>query len=74
MKYYVAAVRGSGNAPPWEKVVAVMSERNWYLTQARLPAAVRDRVHGGINDVNNIAAEIALRVIDAAKEPVGERR
>jgi hypothetical protein len=74
MKYYVAAVRGSGKAPRWEKVVAVMSERNWYLPQAQLPATVRDRVHGGSNDLDNIAAEIALRVIDAAWEPAATRR
>ena len=65
VKLYVAAVKS--NADPqgrYDKVIAVMSERNWTLANPKLPAAARERVHGGSNDLNNVSTEIAMRIID----------
>lgn len=67
MKLYVAAVQPGGEpAGRYTKVIAVMSERNWMLDSRALPAGRRDRVHGGSNDANNIATEIAMRIADQA--------
>ena len=67
VKLYVAAVK-SGADPQgrYDKVIAVMSERNWTLASSKLPAAARERVHGGSNDLNNVSTEIAMRIVDAA--------
>jgi hypothetical protein len=67
VKLYVAAVK-SGADPQgrYDKVIAVMSERNWTLASSKLPAAARERVHGGSNDLNNVSTEIAMRIADAA--------
>ena len=67
VKLYVAAVK-SGADPQgrYDKVIAVMSERNWTLANPKLPAAARERVHGGSNDLNNVSTEIAMRIIDEA--------
>ena len=43
-----------------------MSERNWTLPSSKLPAASRERVHGGSNDLNNVSTEIEMRIADAA--------
>ena len=67
VKFYVAAVK-SGADPQgrYDKVIAVMSERNWTLPNPKLPAAARERVHGGTNDLNNVSTEIAMRIVDEA--------
>ena len=67
MKLYVAAVK-SGDDPQgrYDKVIAVMSERNWTLADPKLPVAARERVHGGTNDLNNVSTEIAMRIVDTA--------
>lgn len=62
-KWYVAAY---ASADPKglvkDKVIAVMSERNWYRTSPDVPAAQRGRLHG-TDDLNNISTEIAMRVL-----------
>lgn len=67
VKLYVAAVK-SGDDPQgrYDKVIAVMSERNWTLADPKLPVAARERVHGGTNDLNNVSTEIAMRIVDTA--------
>jgi hypothetical protein len=74
VKLYVAAVK-SGADPQGrhDKVIAVMSERNWTLPGAKLPVAARERVHGGANDLNNVSTEIAMRIADAAWQVGGAR-
>lgn len=76
VKWYVAAYSSRGvKTQPFDKVIAVISERNWYLPAKATPERVRDRIHGGrdpsINgnpgaehDTNNISAELAMRVIN----------
>ncbi len=68
MKLYVAAVKsGADAAGRYDKVIAVISERNWSLPAGKgLAAAARERVHGGSNDLNNVSTEIALRIVDGA--------
>jgi hypothetical protein len=67
VKLYVAAVKSGGDPNGrHDKVIAVMSERNWTLASPKLPAAARERVHGGSNDLNNVSTEIAMRIADAA--------
>lgn len=39
---------------------------DWTLATSKLPAAARERVHGGSNDLNNVSTEIAMRIADAA--------
>ena len=67
VKLYVAAVKSSADRQGrYDKVIAVMSERNWTLPSPKLPAAARNRVHGGTNDLKNVSTEIAMRIVDAA--------
>ena len=67
MKLYVAAVKSGADAQAgYDKVVAVVSERNWTLPSKSLPAAARERVHGASNDLNNISTEIAMRIAGEA--------
>ncbi|HZF79967.1 MAG TPA: hypothetical protein VEZ89_09250, partial [Rubrivivax sp.] len=67
IKLYVAAVKSSADKDArHDKVIAVITERNWYLADRKLGAAQRDRVHGANNDLDNIAAEMAMRVAAAA--------
>ena len=67
IKLYVAAVRSADyKSAGHDKVIAVISERNWYLADRKLPAGQRDRVQGAINDLDNVAAEIAMRVVAEA--------
>ena len=67
VKLYVAAVKsGADRQGRYDKVIAVMSERNWTLASPKLPAAARERVHGGTNDLNNVSTEIAMRIVDSA--------
>ena len=67
IKLYVAAVRSADyKSAGHDKVIAVTSERNWYLADRKLPAGQRDRVQGAINDLDNVAAEIAMRVVAEA--------
>lgn len=67
VKLYVAAVKsGADKSAAYDKVIAVISERNWYLADRKLGPAQRDRVHGATNDLDNIAAEIAMRVVAQA--------
>ncbi|HLL17748.1 MAG TPA: hypothetical protein VK439_03105, partial [Rubrivivax sp.] len=79
IKLYVAAVKsGAGRDKDkpagHDKIVAVISERNWYLADRKLGPAQRDRVHGANNDLDNVAAEIAMRVAAAAwLQPPGQR-
>ncbi|MDP9912395.1 hypothetical protein J2W27_004521 [Variovorax boronicumulans] len=70
VKLYVAAVKsGADGQGRYDKVIAVMSERNWTLASPKLPPAARERVHGGSNDLDNVSTEIAMRIIDAAWWP-----
>ena len=63
----MAAVRSADyKSAGHDKVIAVISERNWYLADRKLPAGQRDRVHGATNDLDNVAAEIAMRVVAEA--------
>ena len=67
VKLYVGAVKSSADRQGrYDKVIAVMSERNWTLPSPKLPAAARNRVHGGTNDLKNVSTEIAMRIVDAA--------
>ena len=67
VKLYVAAVKSSADRQDrYDKVIAVMSERNWTLADPKLPETARERVHGGTNDLNNVSTEIAMRIIDTA--------
>lgn len=65
VKWYVAAYKtsASDNAN-YDKVIAVMSERNWYLASKDLPKGLQGRIHG-VNDLNNISTEIAMRALGA---------
>ena len=70
VKWYVAAYARDGTGQR-DKVVAVMSERNWYLPQAAVPPHYRDRVqdsgYPGVRepDSANISAELAMRLMAA---------
>jgi hypothetical protein len=67
IKFYVAAVKsGAAGADRYDKVIAVISERNWTQAGKGVSAAAADRIHGGDNDLNNVATEIAMRIVDAA--------
>ena len=75
IKLYVTAVKSGADAQErYDKVVAVISERNWTLAGKALPAAARERVHGGSNDLNNISTEIAMRIVGAAWLPGEAKR
>lgn len=75
VKWYVAAYSSRiAQAKPFDKVIAVISERNWYLPAKAVPELVRDRIHGGRDpskngtpgrehDTNNISTEVAMRVM-----------
>ena len=64
VKWYVAAYKtGSGPQAKYDKVIAVMSERNWFLPDKKSAGGMQGRVHG-VNDLNNISAEIGMRVVD----------
>ena len=63
VKWYVATYSSrTAGAKPFDKVIAVISERNWYLPAQSVPANWRDRLHG-VDDLNNISTELAMRVI-----------
>ena len=63
VKWYVAAYSSrNAGAKPFDKVIAVISERNWYLPGRSVAANWRDRLHG-VNDLNNISTELAMRVV-----------
>ncbi len=65
IKWYVAAYKTSnGDQKNYDKVIAVMSERNWYRSGKDIPKNVQGRIHG-VNDLNNISTEIAMRVLGA---------
>lgn len=65
IKWYVAAYRSQpGAGTGYDKVIAVMSERNWYGTGKDVPQAVRGRIHGLRNDLNNVSTEIAMHTLD----------
>jgi hypothetical protein len=53
-KWYVAAYRTDRSSTQWNKVIAVLTERNWL--------AASGRVHGAGDHGPNPAAEIALQV------------
>ena len=53
-KWYVAAYRTERNDPRWNKVIAVLTERNWI--------AATGRIHGAGDHGPNPAAEIAMQV------------
>jgi len=53
-KWYVAAYRTDRANPQWNKVIAVLTERNWL--------AASGRVHGAGDHGPNPAAEIALQI------------
>jgi hypothetical protein len=53
-KWYVAAYRTDRASPQWNKVIAVLTERNWL--------AASGRVHGAGDHGPNPAAEIALQI------------
>ncbi len=75
VKFYVTAVKSGADAQGrYDKVVAVISERNWTLASKTLPAAARERVHGGNNDLNNVSTEIAMRIVGAAWLPKEAKR
>ena len=75
VKLYVAAVRsGAAKGAGHDKVIAVISERNWYLADRKLGPAQRDRVHGATNDLDNVSAEIAMRIVASAWVAPAPRR
>lgn len=64
VKWYVAAYKsGAGPQAKYDKAIAVMSERNWFLPGKNAAGGMQGRVHG-VNDLNNISAEIGMRVIE----------
>ena len=67
MKPVVAAVKSDADRQGhYDKIITVMSERNWTLASPKRAAAVGDRVHGGTNDLIDVSTEIAMRIVDAA--------
>jgi Penicillin binding protein transpeptidase domain len=65
IKWYVAAYKTSnGDQKNYDKVIAVMSERNWYRSGKDIPPNLQGRIHG-VNDLNNISTEIAMRALGA---------
>lgn len=64
MKWYVAAYKtGKGADARYEKVLAVLSERNFYVDDGRAQA-LKMRVQDA-GDAYNISTEVGMRVIDA---------
>lgn len=73
IKWYVAAYKTSASDKPnYDKVIAVMSERNWYLASKDVPKGMQGRIHG-VNDLNNISTEIAMRALGAGLLNTGGR-
>jgi cell division protein FtsI/penicillin-binding protein 2 len=73
VKWYVAAYKTSASdTPNYDKVIAVMSERNWYLASKDVPKGLQGRIHG-VNDLNNISTEIAMRALGAGLLNLGGR-
>ena len=67
VKWYVAAYQSSesnSKKDHYDKVIAVMSDRNWYRDSEDVPDLFRGKIHG-VNDLNNISTEIAMRALGA---------
>jgi len=61
-KWYVAAFKtGVGPDAPYDKAVAVLTERNWRRTNQKVQAPKDSEV--------NLSAELALRIIQALRPP-----
>lgn len=67
VKWYVAAYQSSesnSKRDHYDKVIAVMSDRNWYRDSEDVPNVFRGKIHDE-KDSNNISTEIAMRALGA---------
>ena len=53
-KWYVAAYKTDRSDPRWNKVIGVLTERNWFSSTGR--------IHGAGDHGPNPAAEIAMQI------------
>ncbi len=68
VKWYVAAYKtSSGPQAKYDKVIAVMSERNWFLPGKELAGGMQGQLHG-MNELNNVSAEIGMQVVGAVMD------